>query len=248
MTEPNEDIVVSRIETMPDWKCSFCGTVNPSNAISCSQCKKTREESDAHFFELISSDDLHSNPPNSEPAQSLFSFPKFSWASWERIRYPNLKFILPLTALSFGVLLWVFTKPSSAPSANYKVVEVKWERTISIERQLATNKKTPDKKVYTPFRTVKSEGKDNSPRWPNTNLGRTADGTPDKEGKKGESYWIRLERLETSQGFPRIISLTTSEIEFRELFILGKTIAVEKNKEGDILQISQDSKVTKTQK
>jgi hypothetical protein len=248
MTEPNEDIVVSRIDTMPDWKCSFCGSVNPSNAISCSHCKKTREESDAHYFELLSNDDLSSIPPPPEALQSLFSFPKFSWTSWERFRRPSLKLLVPFAALCVGILAWFLLSPSSTPSTNYKVVEVKWERTISVERYLPSNKKSPEKRLYMPFRTVKSEGKDNLPKWPLTNLGRTADGKPDKEGRKVESYSVRLERLEPSQSFPRIITLTTSESEFRELFLLGKTIAIQKDDKGGVSKISPESSITKTQK
>jgi hypothetical protein len=245
MTEPNEDIVVSRIEIMPDWKCSFCGTINPSNALSCSQCRKTREESDAHYFDLIASDNLSSAPPPSNGAQSLFRFQK---ASWERFYTPKFKLLAFLLVFAIGFTVWFIFKPTPTPSANYKVAEVRWERTISIERMLPVSKKSPEKRTYAPFRSVKAEGKDNSPQWPNSNLSRTADGKPDKEGRKTESYWVRLERSETSPIFPRTISITTSETEYRELFLLGKTISVSKDDQGRILAISPNSKISKVLK
>jgi hypothetical protein len=262
MSETNEDIVISKIETMPDWKCSFCGTINPSNAISCKDCKKTREQSDAHFFELNTVEGLNPNEgatDNSigkeETAPKNITQLSVATANvWARyFAVPKARVLLALTAaMLFSIVAWCSFKSPTAPQVTYKVASVKWERTIQIERYMSPkkSKRTKDsQKAYTPFRTVKSEGTNNSPAWPNPELGKSADGKPDKESKKTETYTVRLERendsSQTAGKFPRFITLTTSESEFRELFVIGKTFTATKDEKGFIKPLSKDSTILK---
>ncbi len=263
----NESIPVSRMDTMPDWKCSFCASINASNAISCSSCHKTREESDNNFFELHAHHELQTlHPAHQENTkfsqlrkkvteQALIQ--KFrNWTSkapkW-KLWTGGVAVASAFLATSIFAISGIFSLSSAhstATTAPYKVIDVHWERSIAIERFGLKNKKNIASKSYGFFRNVRSEGKDNNPKWPALDLGKSADGKPDKEGRHMELYLVRLEKVQnaSTEKTPKTITINASENDFRKIFAFGKVLYIEKDGQGNIKPLSKDSIIIKTQK
>lgn len=105
----------AKVSKGPDWYCSYCDSLNNSEATVCKGCGATREDSEKNYF------DLQKKPVAPPPTRP------------QNFNKGCLKPILIIAAVIIGLaLLGLFM--NSNKTTGQKIVDVSWQRVINIEQ------------------------------------------------------------------------------------------------------------------
>lgn len=216
---------------MPDWKCSFCGLLNPAHLLSCRECSKTRVESDDNFFNIIANDEQKTKYPH----PSLKKSHNFStFIDQIKIKFSNkhLKISVPIIAVFLTAFIMYFAFRNER--IRYRVVEVKWERSLVFKS-----------KTKGPDRVFKLDGRDNIPRWPEPNFAKNIAANIEKQPKKTEKYSALLERVSSHSKAPNLVTIIPSNEEFISTYRIGAEIKLILKSDSTLLPTSGNASVKK---
>ena len=219
---------------MPDWKCSFCGILNPAHLLSCRECSKTRVESDDNFFNIIANNEQKTAYPH--PAlKSRISFSQILNTTQSCVASKYFKWVV-LLAMTFVAILILYLSIRNE-RIKYKIVDVRWERTISDKS-----------KIKGPERVFKLEGRDNSPRWPDPNFAKNNAAAWEKQPKKTEKYTVLAERISAHEKAPNLVTIIPSSEDFESNFRQGTEIKLQLKSDATILPPTRNSSIKKQER
>lgn len=148
---PEEE--ASKISRNPDWRCSFCGSLNKDTDNNCRSCNATKEDSEKNYFEMrqeqgekaknashYSGRNTVGNTEENTKNYEESSFSTQSYSSNARSGF-NLKAVIAgLLGLTGIGLILAFIVSLFIPSLKEVTVnDFKWERSIGIEEFITCN-------------------------------------------------------------------------------------------------------------
>jgi hypothetical protein len=224
MSENPESNTPANSGNMPDWKCSFCGALNPAHCLSCQGCKKTRVESDDNYFNMIATPEQKTLFPHPALLKQTF-FHSFK-DLWDALK--TKKYFWHTVALSTLLLAGLAMLASRREKVEYRVVEAKWERTLIFKPKTKGTE-----------RVFRLEGRDNFPRWPDPAFAKNTSTNWDKTPRRLEKYSVLLEAVDSQKKTPRLVTIIPSSEEFEKSFLIGKNISLKIEKDGTLIPPSE---------
>ena len=148
---PDEE--AKKISRNPDWECSFCGSLNSDNDVSCRNCGASKEDSKRNYFEM------HQQKEKKEAKQEREQKEEVKESSGKTVenssdlayeqaaaapppkRNKNVKSILPwiLGLAGIGLILALIISLFVPTVKDVTIEDFSWKRSIAIEELTTFN-------------------------------------------------------------------------------------------------------------